>query len=129
MPTASTDIFRTVPKNDYLSLFHNNQPRYQNVTEFLKFKKEDVSKASSIPLASIRYDDKMPHELQARITEWATLLNHVAEYFQGDESKTALWFTIPNPMLGNITPRDMLRFGRYKKLLNFVMNALSENRR
>jgi hypothetical protein len=30
-------------------------------------------------------------------------------------------------MLGDIAPRDMIRFGRYAKLRQFVMDALSEN--
>jgi hypothetical protein len=31
--------------------------------------------------------------------------------------------------LGNITPRDMIRIGRFKKLHRFILNALSENER
>jgi hypothetical protein len=26
-------------------------------------------------------------------------------------------------MLGNVSPRDMIRIGRYKRLLNFVIEA------
>ena len=129
MPTTSPYLFDTVPQKDYLALFHQNQPKYQDVVEFLKFKSKDVSTATGVPLSSVRYDDKMPSELQDRIREWAVLLNLVASYFKGDAQKTVLWFTVPNPMLGNVPPRDMIRFGRYKKLLSFVMNALSENER
>jgi hypothetical protein len=48
---------------------------------------------------------------------------------KGDVRKTVLWLTLPNPMLGNVSPRDMIRFGRYKRLSKFIANALSENRR
>jgi hypothetical protein len=130
MPTLTTDIFATVPKKDYLSLFQDTKPKYHDVADFLEFDKQDVSKATDVPLSSVRYDEKMPIELQERIREWATLLNLVAEHFQGDPQKTALWFTTPNPLLGsNVAPRDMIRFGRYKKLFKFVINALAENRR
>lgn len=129
MPILTQDIFSTVPEKDYLSLYPDNNPKYQDVVKYLNFKKEDVSKATGVPLSSVRYDEKMPSELQERIMEWATLLNLVAEHFLGDAGKTVLWFTTINPLLGNITPRDMIRFGKYKKLLSFVLNALAENRR
>lgn len=124
------DIFSTVAKEDYLSFFQeDNKPKYHDIAKFLEFKKEDISKATGVPLSSVRYDEKIPAELHERIREWAILLNLVAEHFEGDGKKTALWFTMPNPLLGNIAPRDMIRFGRYKKLFKFIVNALAENRR
>jgi hypothetical protein len=45
------------------------------------------------------------------------------EYFNGDACKVALWFELANPMLGNISPRNMIRAGRYKRLLNFVLDS------
>ena len=50
----------------------------------------------------------------------------VAGYFDGDIQKTYLWFTVPNPILG-MSPRDMIRYGRYRKLLRFVKSALAGN--
>jgi hypothetical protein len=47
----------------------------------------------------------------------------VAEYFKGDLEKTALWFKIDNPMLGDVSPREMIRAGRFKKLIKFIYNA------
>ena len=128
MPTLDPNIFATVASQDYLSLFMNNIPKYQGIVRFLEFKKEDVSGATGVPLSSVRYDEKIPTELHERLREWATLLNLVAEHFQGDAQKTALWFTTPNPLLGNISPRDMIRFGKSKKLFKFVVNALAGNR-
>ena len=128
MPTLSQNIFDTVPE-DYLSLYKGDKPQYNRIVKFLELKAEDVSDATGVPLSSVRYDDKMPAELQERIQEWATLFNLVAGRFQGDARKTALWFTTLNPLLGNVKPRDMIRFGRYKKLFKFVVNALAENRR
>ena len=64
-----------------------------------------------------------------RLTPNTTLLNLVAEHFHGEVKKPALWFTTLNPLLGNVTPRDMIRFGRYKKLFKFVVTAIAENKR
>lgn len=128
MPTLTEDIFATVPKRDYLSFFEDDKPRYNRIVDFLDFKKEDISKATEVPLGSVRYDEKIPKELHERFREWAILLNLVAGHFKGDSHKTTLWFTIPNPLLGNVTPRDMIRFGRYKKLFQFIVNALAENK-
>ena len=129
MTTLTGDIFANVPQQDYLSFFKNDKPVYNRIIDFLDFKKEDISKATEVPLSSVRYDEKIPKELHERIKEWAILLNLVAEHFKGDPTKTALWFTTPNPLLGNISPRDMIRFGRYKKLFKFIFNALAENKR
>ncbi len=122
------DVFNTVPKDDYLALFAGGRTDYQKVVELLDFKKRDVAKASNIPYSSVRYDKRMPTELQERIREWATALALVAQYFK-DAQKTILWFQVRNPLLGDIAPREMLRVGRFKKLHKFILDALSENER
>jgi hypothetical protein len=120
------DLFSTVPQKDYLSLFEAGKLDYPKVVKLLDFKKRDVAKASSIPLHSVRYDQKMPKELEERLREWAIALAVVASHFK-DVQKTVLWFKIPNPLLGNVSPRDMLRVGRFNKLIRFVQNAVSES--
>ncbi len=100
---------------------------YQKVVRLLDFKKNDVARASNISVHSIRYDPpRMPKELEERLNEWAVALSLVAQFFQ-DEQKTVLWFKTPNPLLGDMTPRDMIRIGRFRKLRRFIQNALSEN--
>ena len=79
-------------------------------------------------MPSVRYDQKMPEELRERLIEWATAINLVANFF-GSGEKAILWFQTANPLLGNMTPRDMIRVGRFKKLLKFIQTALEENRR
>ena len=59
--------------------------------------------------------------------EIANICGLVAQFFEGNAEKTALWFKTRNPLLGDISPRDMIRFGRYEKLRRFVMEALEEN--
>jgi len=120
-------LFETIPKEDYLSLFPSGDTDYEKVVDLLDFRKKDVARASNVALHSVRYDPpKMPRELQDRIQEWAVALNLVAQFFR-DEQKTVLWFKTPNPLLGVIAPRDMIRIGRYKKLRQIILQALSEN--
>lgn len=122
-------LFNTVPKQDYLSFFPHHRLQPKGVVDFLDFRRDDVARAAGVVSASVRYDEKMPHELSERFTEWANLLNLVAGHFEGDAQKTASWFRMPNPLLGNVSPRDMIRLGRYKKLLKFILIALAENNR
>lgn len=119
-------LFNTIPREDPLSLFPGGDTDYQKVVRLLDFKKRDVARASQISIQSVRYDHKIPKELEDRLKEWALALSLVAQYFK-DEYKTVLWFKTPNPLLGNITPRDMIRVGRFKKLHRFIFNALGEN--
>lgn len=125
-PVKGTALFDTVPKNDYLALFSKGTTDYRKVVKLLDFTKKDVAKASNVPAISVRYDQKIPRELEERLREWAIALALVAQYFK-DEHKTVLWFKTPNPLLGNIAPREMIRVGRFKKLCRFIMNALLEN--
>ncbi len=121
-----TSVFDTIPKVDYLALFPEGRTDYHKVVSLLDFTKKQVARASNVPLASIRYDQKIPKELEERLREWAIALAAVAMYFK-DAQKTVLWFKVPNPLLGGVAPRDMLRVGRFKKLHRFILNALSEN--
>ena len=125
----SPSVFSTAPEKDYLGLFNGSEPNYKSIVKFTHFKKEEISRATGFSLNMVRYDDKIPQELRDRFMEWASLLNLVAGFFRGDAQKTAIWFTVPNPLLGNFSPRDMIRFGRYKRLMAFVLNSLEENRR
>jgi len=129
MTLSQPSLFRTSPQ-DYFHLFDKNTfVDGEKVVKLLKYKKEDVSVATNIPLSSIRYEEKkMPIELKERLTQWATALNLVAGFFH-DQNKTIIWFFMPNPLLGGMTPRDMIRVGRFKKLLNFIQTALEENQK
>ena len=125
--TTTSGLFKTIPDQDYLGLFPSEGTDYQKVVKLLEFRKNDVARASNISVQSVRYDPpKMPKELQERLIEWAIALSLVAQFFK-DEQKTVLWFKTPNPLLGDMTPRDMIRVGRFRKLRRFIQNALSEN--
>jgi len=124
--TSTAVLFDSVPP-DVLHLFKGSEPQPDRVLHFLNYKKADVAAASRVPLSSVRFDNKMPDKLRERLIEWAVALNRVGSFFKNEE-KTLLWFQVSNPMLGNISPRDMIRAGRFKKLLKFIETALAENR-
>lgn len=118
-----SSLFGTIPSHDYLGLLKGNNPR--KVVDYLRLTKEEVASATGISKSSIRYDEKIPKELIERLQEIAVICALVANFFKGDLDKTALWFQIKNPLLGNISPRDMIRIGRYEKLIKFIYNASS----
>jgi hypothetical protein len=125
---TSSALFGSVPKKDVFHLFNGVQPDGKKVADFLNYRKEDISVATGVPIGSVRYDNKMPEVLRQRLIEWATAINLVGGFFN-DQNKTILWFQVPNPLLGNIAPRDMIRIGRFDKLLKFIQTALDENQR
>ncbi|MBY0385369.1 hypothetical protein K2X05_09440 [bacterium] len=126
MSAAQPHLFSNVPDKDYCDFFKKSELQPEKVVKFLTYKKEDIATATDTPITSVRYDEKMPVELKLRLTEWANAINLVASHFK-DLDKTMLWFTITNPMLGDISPRDMIRLGRFKKLHKFIQTALSDS--
>jgi hypothetical protein len=125
---ANPDIFKVNLKTDDLRLFKKaGKPNYDKVKYILGYTKQDISIASGVPFGSIRFDGKVPAELTERVTEWAKAIALVHSFFK-DETKTMLWFKVPNPMLGDVAPRDMIKVGRLKKLLKFIQIAQEERR-
>lgn len=129
MPSFSRDLFASVPQNDILNLFDSNgEPDASRIAGILNYKRKDVSVATDIPLERVRLEPlRIPRELMERVREWGTAINLVGNHFH-DEKKTILWFQTPNPMLGNVSPRDMIIGGRFRKLLKFIQTALEKNR-
>jgi hypothetical protein len=68
---------------------------------------------------------KAPKEVREHLENIANICNLVFQFFL-DDVKTKLWLQTPNPMLGNVSPRDMIRFGRFAKLQRFVTLAMEE---
>lgn len=125
---SQMQVFDSIPNEDPFHLFEGSQPNIEKVMDVLKFSKQDVAKASNVPVSSVRWDNKMPAELLERITEWAVAISLVSLYFK-DLDRTVLWFGVRNPLLGGISPRDMIRIGRFKKLLKFIHSAINENKK
>jgi hypothetical protein len=112
-----------IAQQDLLGLYHEGQPDYKRIAELVQLSKTDLSKLTGVAKSSVRFDLNIPLPVAERLREFANIANLVAEYFNGDAHKVALWFELANPMLGNISPRNMIRAGRYKRLLNFVLDS------
>ena len=127
MTQNSQALFDNIHRTDPLQFWSNTGPNYQTIANFLGFNKKDLSKIGGISEASVRLDNRVPKSLKERLDQIGNICSLVAEYFEGDPERTALWFNSPNPMLGNISPRDMIRYGRYKKLVSFIVEAKKSN--
>lgn len=124
---GSQAIFGTVPDRHYLGFWANETLNSRAVADFLDLDKRSVAKLAGVASASVRFDRKIPKEVLERLQEIANICELVAQFFKGDAAKTALWFKTKNPLLGDISPRNMIRYGRYEKLRRFIMNALDDN--
>lgn len=120
MPTIDS-LFGSVPEHDYLKLVDNPSA----LQEFLDFKTNDMARALQVRGASARRLRALPQETRDRLMEIAMICERVAGHFRGDARRTSLWFRARNPLLGGITPRDLIRVGRYQTLRSVVEAALS----
>jgi hypothetical protein len=126
--TNAPDFSPHVFKEDLLGLFPRGQIDYKKIAEIAHLSKEDLGKLGKVAKSTVRFDGKIPPAVADRLKEIANIANLVAEYFNGDAHKVSLWFTLPNPLLGKVSPRDMLRISRYDRLLNFVIEARNAER-
>jgi hypothetical protein len=53
----------------------------------------------------------------------------VTDFFQGDQKKMKLWFASANPLLGGMSPQEMIAMGRGNKVFKFVKTQLEQNER
>jgi hypothetical protein len=116
-------IVSHIANEDLLNLYREGRPDYKRIADLVKLTKADLGKISQVAKSSVRFDANIPEPVAERLREIANIANLVAQFFAGDVQKVGLWFEIANPMLGNVSPRDMIRIGRYKRLLNFVVSA------
>ena len=123
--SAGCSLLDTVP--DYFLQFgHGSSFDAKRVSVFLGLKKDDVSRLAVVSVKSVRYDEAIPEQVRERLEEIASIINMVAQALKGDTDKTNAWFRARNPMLGDVSPRDMIRLGRYERLRLFIINALLE---
>lgn len=127
MATNTADLFSNVSRNDPLHFRTQQGADYRRIAEFLGLDTAELSRLSGVSPRSVRLDARIPQDLKERLDEIANICTLVADYFDGDGQRTALWFTVRNPMLGDISPRDMIRAGRAPKLLRFIMEARTAN--
>lgn len=117
------ELTNNIAKTDYIGFWKGEAPDYQRISDFLDMNKREASQMAGVARTTVRYDDRIPRELADRLEQIANIVNRVAAIFDGDLIKTGLWFRTPNPLLGEVSPRDMLRMDRYKRLSKFVTEA------
>jgi hypothetical protein len=127
MPSTQS-VFDSIATHDKFNVFTGAKPNYNKVREVLRFDKGDIAKAAHVTRASVRFDKRAPREILERMTEWAAAISLVGQFFD-DFDKVVIWFHVANPLLGGVTPRDMILLGRSKRLLKFIQNALDENKK
>lgn len=112
--------------HDIMHYYANGLFDHEKVLSGLRIKDKELSFATNIPINSIHSTGSdISNEVRVRIEEWASAINKVAEFFN-DETKTMRWFNSENPQLANLTPRDMIISGRFKKLLQFINASLGK---
>lgn len=126
--TAGFSLFDSVP-NDYFHFGEGNSFQPKLVPDVLGLKREDVSKLAAVSVKSVRYDDAIPEPVRERLEEIGITINMVAKFFDGDVDKTVTWFKARNPLLGDVSPRDMIRLGRFERLRKFIINAILDKSR
>ena len=126
MGTSPPALFSTVAAHDYLQFWQAGRFHPQRVVKFLSLSKEEVAQLAGISLSSVRFDRKAPRDLIERLMDVAATCSLVAQFFEGNAIKTALWFKTANPTMGNTSPSEMIRSGRHDDLRRFVLEALSE---
>ncbi len=109
--------------DDVLRLSPRGVPDYKRIAGMVNLSKADLGKLGGVSLSSVRFDQSIPLTVAERLREVANIANLVGEFFKGDERKVGRWFEVLNPALGNVSPRTMIRSGRYKRLLSFVLEA------
>jgi len=127
MATSNKALFGNIHQNDPLKFWSNHGLNYDRLVDFLDLDTNALSKIGGVSKQSVRFDNRIPKDLKERLEQIANICSLVAEYFDGDIQKTALWFKTLNPSLGEVAPRDMIRYGRYKKLLKFITEAREAN--
>jgi len=126
MSAEVADIMATVARTDPLHLRDNHGMNYRKVAGIVNLNRNDLSQMTAVKLDRVRFDQQIPKAVRIRLEEVANIISLVAEYFDGDAEKTALWFRTKNPTLGDTSPRDMLRMNRHNNLRNFILSAREE---
>lgn len=121
---AGFGLFDTVPE-DLLQFGHGPAFDPKKAATFLALKKADVGRIAAVAESSVRWDENIPTAVRLRMEEIANTINLVAKQFGGDREKTVAWFQARNPLLGDVSPRDMIRLGRYDRLRRFIIQAMT----
>lgn len=128
VPERTCNMPETLYRDGALKFRPHRGLDYQWVTDMVGLTNDDLSRVGQVAKSRVRLDERAPPALRERLEQIANCFLQVTEHFNGNGQKASLWFKITNPMLGHISPRDMIRYGRLSKLQRLVTSALSESR-
>lgn len=118
-------IFSNIPQGDLFGIKTAGSFDYQEAARFLGMNKREVAKAAGVAESSVRYDERMPTGLKDFFMELISVLSVVSSQLEQDKEKTLLWFNMPNPMLGGVSPLQLILIGKHKKLMKFIQRSMS----
>lgn len=72
---------------------------------------------------------KSDNKSHSRILTYEQCFNFILEFFNYDKDKAISWYMKKNPLLGDISPFEMIKIGKGRKLMKFITSQLSENSR
>lgn len=121
---ADVTPFDKVP-DDFLAFGRGANFDAMKTAQFLSLNNADLGRIAGVSETSVRRDDDIHEAVRARLEEIASTINLVAKQFAGDQDGTVAWFRASNPLLGDISPRDMIRFGRHDRLRRFILQAMT----
>ena len=124
-PISRSSLFNTVAERDHLQFWQSGLFQPQRVAKFLGLTKSELAALAGVAPASVRFDEKAPRVLRERMMDLAATCALVAEAFDGNATKTKLWFVTCNPQLDNLSPCDLLRRGDREALQRQVMAAIA----
>lgn len=119
------NIFSNIPETDLFGIKTGGDFNYHEAAKFFGMDKKKVAKAAGVAEASVRYDARMPTDLKDFFMEIISVLSVVSSHLGHDKEKTKLWFSMPNPLLGGVTPAEMIFIGKHKKLMKLIQRSMS----
>lgn len=119
------NLFSTVPRDEWGFLSQKGEINYKKVVNTFGLSNIEVAKAANIKPSSVRYNNKVPKNLVKLIEELISIFSVVSNQFDNDKEKTILWFKAVNPLLGGVSPLQMIILGKSKRLMEFIDAAVN----
>jgi hypothetical protein len=85
------------------------------------YKNRKSRQSNRFPNAQL--DAQTSADKQAEFDNLAVRQRWTPERSDGDAHKVGSWFELAIPVLGNISPRNVIRVGLFKRLLSFVLDS------
>ena len=112
----------TLPESVLGLFLSNGEVSVEKTCEFLEISKKQLAAAFGVSENVIR-PERMSQVTKDRFYKLAEAIERAALLLEKDANKTKLWFRLPNPNLGDISPRSLIIAKRSEVVLNFIDSA------